>query len=116
MQDSYEALKNRNFRVRRGRNNRIFYKSQVKTIFGFDEMDTHDLTHDVMDDQFNKIQERENQKKEKEKRSEIKYFRKIDHLLLDLKKKSGDLEKYCYNKRLKKNIYKLDMIHSLHNG
>lgn len=46
----------------------------------------------------------------------MKYFRKIDHLLLDLKKKSGDLEKYCYNKRLKKNIYKLDMIHSLHNG
>lgn len=27
-----------------------------------------------------------------------------------------DLEKYCKNKRLKKNIYKLDMIHCQHNG
>lgn len=46
----------------------------------------------------------------------MKFHRKIDQMLLDLKKKSGDLEKHCYNKRLKKNIYKLDMIHNLHNG
>ena len=65
IQDSYEALKNRSFRARRGRNNRILYKSQVKTIFGYDSVENHDFTHDVMDDQFNKIQEKENLKKEK---------------------------------------------------
>ena len=36
IQESYDALKSRRFRVRRGRNNRILYKSQLKTIFEYD--------------------------------------------------------------------------------
>jgi len=46
-------------------------------------MDNQDFTHDVMDDLLIKIKERENQKKEKEKKSDMKFYRKIDKLLLD---------------------------------
>lgn len=46
----------------------------------------------------------------------MKFHKKIDKLLMDQKLLADDLEKYCYNKRLKKNIYKMDMMHSLHNG
>ena len=42
--------------------------------------------------------------------------KKIDKLLLNHKVIADDLEKYCRNKRLKKNIYKLDLMHNMHNG
>ena len=32
-------MKNRQFQVRRGRNNRIFYKSMAKTVFDYDSDD-----------------------------------------------------------------------------
>lgn len=35
---------------------------------------------------------------------------------MDQKILADDLEKYCYNKRLKKNIYKLDMLQNAHGG
>lgn len=99
--------------MRRGRNNRILYKSQVKTIFGYDLQENQDFTHDVMDDLLIKINERENQKKEKERKGETRFHKKIDKLLMDQKMLADDLEKYCYNKRLKKNAYKMDMLHNV---
>ena len=46
----------------------------------------------------------------------MRYQRKIDQMLLDQKKLVDDLDKYCHNKRLKKNIHKMDMNHNLYNG
>jgi len=34
---------------------------------------------------------------------------------MDQKLLADDLEKYCYNKRLKKNAYKMDMLHNAQN-
>lgn len=34
---------------------------------------------------------------------------------MDQKVLADDLEKYCYNKRLKKNAYKMDMLHNAQN-
>jgi len=48
-----------------------------------------------------------------EKRAHLKedrYRKQIDKLLINHKMISDDLEKYCKNKRLKKNIYKLDLM------
>lgn len=43
----YNQLKNRGFQVRRGRNNRIFYKSMAKTIFDYDTSEeTTKSSHD----------------------------------------------------------------------
>ena len=36
LNQEYELLKDRQFKVRRGRNNRIFYKSMTKTTFDYD--------------------------------------------------------------------------------
>jgi len=51
-------------------------------------------------------------KKEKERKGETRFHKKIDKLLMDQKMLADDLEKYCYNKRLKKNAYKMDMLHN----
>lgn len=70
-----------------------------------------------MDDLLVKINDRtSNNSLKKNARRESKFHNKIDKLLLDHKMLADDLEKYCYNKRLKKNIYKLDMIHCQNNG
>ena len=38
-------MKNRKFEVRRGRNNRIFYKSMAKTVFDYDS-DDYSMLHE----------------------------------------------------------------------
>ena len=65
LQESYDALKSRRFRVRRGRNNRILYKSQLKTIYGYDSSDNQDLTHDIMDDLLVKVKDPQSSKSKK---------------------------------------------------
>ena len=47
---------------------------------------------------------------------EDRYRKKIDKLLMNHKMIADDLEKYCKNKRLKKNIYKLDLMQCFNNG
>ena len=69
-----------------------------------------------MDDLLVKINDRNSNASKKNTKKQSKFHNKIDKLLLDHKMLADDLEKYCYNKRLKKNIYKLDMIHCQHNG
>lgn len=115
IQESYDALRSRRFRVRRGRNNRILYKSQLKTIYGYDSSDNQDLTHDVTDDLLIKINDRAN-KRQKREHKKNKFSNELDKILLNEKMLADDLEKYCANKRLKKNIYKLDMMHCTNNG
>ena len=39
MNQEFEKLKNRKFSARRGRNDRIFYKSMTKTIFDYESSD-----------------------------------------------------------------------------
>jgi len=43
VQEAYNAMKSREFQARRGRNNRIYYKSQVKTIYGYDSSENDEV-------------------------------------------------------------------------
>ena len=69
-----------------------------------------------MDDLLMKNNDSSSTKQKKLTKKEERFTNHIDKLLFDQKKLSEDLEKYCYNKRLKKNIYKLDLMNSSHNG
>jgi len=53
---------------------------------------------------------------ERDHLKEDRYRKKIDKLLINHKMIADDLEKYCKNKRLKKNIYKLDLMHNFNGG
>ena len=94
------TLKNRLFQPRRGRNNRIFYKGMEKTVFDYDSNE-EDLIG------FEKP-------KASKKRSYGQYSNNfslnIDKLLLGQRQIIEDIEKHCKNKRLKKNIYKMDCV------
>jgi hypothetical protein len=89
MNYEFEQLKNRKFMARRGRNGRVFYKSMTKTIFDYESSD------------------------EEEKVGKKRTFAQaqgIDGYLNQQSKHLLDIEKHCRNKRLKKNIYKLDYL------
>jgi hypothetical protein len=90
MNQEFEQLKNRQFCARRGRNDRIFYKSMTKTIFDYESSD------------------------EEEKKPKKRTFRQLDNnfdnYLNGQKMIIEDIEKHCRNKRLKKNIYKMDCL------
>lgn len=74
------------------------------------------MTHDVTDDLLSKNNDPSAAKKKSQNRREKLFSHKLDKLLMNEKKLADDLEKYCYNKRLKKNIYKMDILHCAHNG
>ena len=46
--EEYEQLKGRSFQLRRGRNNRIFYKPMEKTIYDYDSSDNEIKPHTDM--------------------------------------------------------------------
>ena len=98
----FEMMKNRKFEVRRGRNNRIFYKSMAKTIFDYDS-DDYSIFNDQMESG-NKRQKLTNSSKN------------IDRYMMNLKEKIDDIQKHCKNKRLKKNIFKMNNIRMMSNG
>lgn len=65
----------------------------------------------MMDELLMKNNDRSNLKKRKSSRKDNQFSNKLDKVLLDHKMLADDLEKYCMNKRLKKNAYKLDLLH-----
>jgi len=67
------------------------------------------MTHDVMDDLLVKIKDPESQNSKKQ-RKDKRFKKQLDQLMLNQKNIVDDLEKYCTNKRLKKNCYKLDLL------
>ena len=87
---------------RRGRNNRIFYKGMSKTVFDYDsnEEDLQSLSRDKS----------QNGTKRTYGQFKNHFNSKIDKLLFGQKQLIEDIEKHCRNKRLKKNIYKLDCV------
>jgi len=87
----FEQLKSRQFRARRGRNNRIFYRSMSKAIFDYDTQDDSQESPKVG-----------------EKRSRMSQASYLDKLMSSQQHMMEDIEKHCYSKRLKKSIFKLD--------
>mgnify|MGYP007028890598 FL=1 len=86
----YETLKSRQFRARRGRNNRIFYRSMAKSVFDYDS----------------ELEEIEGPVKRR-KKDDQNYLTK---LMENQRELVEDIEKHCTSKRLKKYMYKLDCI------
>lgn len=92
MNKYYEHLKQRQFQFRRGRNNRIFMKSMMKTIYDYD---TDESSHE-----------------EPVVNCKKRSFEQCDYLersLLAHKTVIEDIQKNCRNKRLKKNLFKVDL-------
>lgn len=105
-------MKNRQFQVRRGRNNRIFYKSMAKTVFDYDSDD-----YSMFDD--NKRQWNHDNRecgRKRQRHSDISTNKNIDRVMMNQKQLIEDIQKHCKNKRLKKNIFKMNGIRLMSNG
>jgi hypothetical protein len=94
--------------MRRGRNNRIFYKQMAKTIFDYEssdeELNPHALQINFHDfDQYKKNLA----KKRKAPPTPVNGF---DQVLLSHQQVIQDVQKHCQNKRLKKAILKMDYV------
>ena len=102
LQQEYELLKTRQFEVRRGRNNKIFYKAFAKEIFDYDsdELSGENFTSS----------KKQKIKNSHLKNNEFKIKTGIDQILQNQHQLIMDINKHCRNKRHRKQIFKMEGI------
>ncbi len=106
--EEFDQLKQRKFKIRRGRNSRIFYKSMAKTVFDYDDSLDEVLAPSTRSPAQQEAKEGTVGRKRTYKESEP--AKGIDLEMQNMREFIHDIEEHCQSKRLKKNIYKFDCI------